>query len=106
MVDKLLIKDYRQRPDIEEILRHPAMVERMKKLSIELPTSDSLKIAPKKPKEPKMVPIKLPQQPTNRQAEPKSPSQYVRAVGLAAQKQDAGSPQVGYNFIQGNKLPG
>lgn len=60
MVDKLLIKDYRQRPDIEEILRHPAMVERIKKLSIEIPTSESLKIAPKKPKEPKMVPIKLP----------------------------------------------
>jgi hypothetical protein len=25
---------------------------------------------------------------------------------LAAQKQEAASPQVGYNFIQGNKLPG
>jgi hypothetical protein len=52
MVDNLLIKDYRQRPDIEQILRHPAMVERMKKLSIELPSVESLKIAPKKGKEP------------------------------------------------------
>jgi hypothetical protein len=39
------------------------MVERMKKLSIELPTSESLKIAPKKPKEPKMVPINIPKAP-------------------------------------------
>lgn len=27
-------------------------------------------------------------------------------MGVAAQKQDAASPQVGFNFIQGNKLPG
>lgn len=51
MVDKLLTKDYRQRPDIDEILRHPAVVERMKKLGIEPPRSDQLKIAPKKQKE-------------------------------------------------------
>lgn len=58
MIDALLIKDYRQRPDIEQILRHPAMSERMKKMSIELPSTESLKIAPKKTKDtPKMIPI-------------------------------------------------
>jgi len=66
LVDKLLIKDYRQRPDIEEILRHPAVVERMKKLSIELPLAENLKIAPKKPKEPKMVPINIPKAPVSK----------------------------------------
>lgn len=53
MVDTLLTKDYRQRPDIEDILRHPSMVERMRKMGLEVPTPESLKIQKKKPRETK-----------------------------------------------------
>ena len=53
MIDNLLIKDYRKRPEIDEILNSPVMIERMKKFQIECPTSESLKIAPKKGKESK-----------------------------------------------------
>ena len=60
MIDNLLIKDYRKRPDIDEILNSPVMIERMKKLQIECPTSESLKIAPKKDKGPKKDQPKLP----------------------------------------------
>ena len=60
MIDNLLIKDYRKRPEIDEILNSPVMIERMKKLQIECPTSESLKIAPKKDKGPKKDQPKLP----------------------------------------------
>jgi hypothetical protein len=55
MVDKLLTKDYRQRPDIEQILMHPSMTGWIKKLNIDVPSAESLKIGPKKPKEARSV---------------------------------------------------
>ena len=48
MVDRLLIKDYRKRPAIDEILKLPAMAERMARMNYEVPSMESLKMAAKK----------------------------------------------------------
>ncbi len=44
VVEKLLTKDYRKRPDIEQILRFDSMVEKMKLYGYTLPSLESLKI--------------------------------------------------------------
>jgi NIMA (never in mitosis gene a)-related kinase 1/4/5 len=48
MVDRLLIKDYRKRPAIDEILKLPAMSERMARMNYEVPSFESLKMAAKR----------------------------------------------------------
>ena len=45
LVDKLLTKDYRQRPDIDQILRFDSVLEKMRLYGYEAPSSESLKIA-------------------------------------------------------------
>jgi len=48
VVEKLLTKDYRRRPDIEEILRFESMTEKMRLYGYTLPAAESLKFAPKR----------------------------------------------------------
>ena len=43
MVDKLLTKDYRARPDIEQILRYDSMMEKMRLYGYDLPSIEQLK---------------------------------------------------------------
>ena len=43
VVDKLLTKDYRQRPDIEQILRLDIMIEKMRFYGYEAPSTETLK---------------------------------------------------------------
>jgi len=45
LVEKLLTKDYRKRPDIEQILRLDSMTEKMRLYGYEAPSAESLKIA-------------------------------------------------------------
>lgn len=47
MVDRLLIKDFRQRPTIEQILHMDSMAEKMRLYGYEVPTAEALKIKPK-----------------------------------------------------------
>lgn len=47
MVEKLLTKDYRQRPDIEQILRYDSMTEKMRMLGYSLVPIEQLKFKPK-----------------------------------------------------------
>lgn len=49
LVDKLLIKDYRKRPTIEDILKYECIVEKMKLFGYSAPAPDELKIARGKP---------------------------------------------------------
>ena len=43
MVEKLLTKDYRKRPDIEQILRLESVAEKMRLYGLEVPSLESLK---------------------------------------------------------------
>lgn len=43
LVDRLLTKDYRKRPDIEEVLRMDSVVEKMRQYGYEKPSAESLK---------------------------------------------------------------
>ena len=44
VVDKMLVKDYRKRPSIEELLRYECVAEKMKLYGYTVPSTDELKI--------------------------------------------------------------
>lgn len=44
LVDQMLDKEPRNRPNVEQILKSHVMAEKMRQLGYELPTSESLKI--------------------------------------------------------------